>query len=74
MVGAHQKLYYWLKVFLEWSLNKLVKLKGITIESRFKATKTSFDELFTEEVNIPLTDAQQAVYEPIQEVMNTSSA
>ena len=51
-------------------IKQVEEAKGITNESRFKATKTTFDELFTEEVNIPLTDAQQAVYEPIQEAMN----
>ena len=52
-------------------IKQVSEAKGITIEARFKATKTSFDELFTEEVNIPLTEAQQAVYEPIQDAMNT---
>ena len=36
-------------------IKQVSEAKGITIESRFKATKTSFDELFTEEINIPLT-------------------
>ncbi len=37
--GAHQKLYYWLKVFLEWSLNKLVKLKGLLLNLDLKLQK-----------------------------------
>ena len=48
-----------------------MKLKGLLLKARFKATKTTFTELLTEEVNIPLTQAQQAVYEPIQEAMNS---
>ena len=70
-VGGASKALLLAKGFSRMVIKQVSEAKGITIESRFKATKTSFDELFTEEVNIPLTDAQQAVYEPIQVVMNT---
>ncbi|ETJ20780.1 MAG: Primosomal protein N', partial [Veillonella sp. DORA_A_3_16_22] len=70
-VGGASKALLLAKGFSRMVIKQVSEAKGITIESRFKATKTTFDELFTAEVNIPLTDAQQAVYEPIQEAMNT---
>ncbi|MFQ8977734.1 MAG: hypothetical protein ACLR5T_01675 [Veillonella sp.] len=70
-VGGASKALLLAKGFSRMVIKQVSEAKGITIESRFKATKTTFDELFTAEVNIPLTDAQQAVYEPIQEAMNS---
>ena len=46
---------------------------GIHIEERFKDTKTSFTELLSGEETIPLTDAQQIVYEPIKQMMDLES-
>ena len=43
---------------------------GIHIEERFKDTKTSFTELLSGEETIPLTEAQQIVYEPIKQMMD----
>lgn len=70
-VGGASKALLLAKGFSRMVIKQVSEAKGITNESRFKATKTTFDELFTEEVNIPLTDAQQAVYKPIQEAMNS---
>ena len=46
---------------------------GIHIEERFKDTKTSFTELLSGEETIPLTEAQQIVYEPIKQMMDLES-
>ena len=46
---------------------------GIHIEERFKDTKTSFTELLSGEEIIPLTEAQQMVYEPIKQMMDLES-
>lgn len=46
---------------------------GIHIEERFKDTKTSFTELLSGEETIPLTEAQQMVYEPIKQMMDLES-
>ena len=47
---------------------------GIHIEeSALKNTKTSFTELLSGEETIPLTDAQQIVYEPIKQMMDLES-
>lgn len=46
---------------------------GIQIEKRFKDTKTTFIELLSGEENIPLTDAQSAVYEPIKNAMDNET-
>ena len=70
-VGGASKALLLAKGFSRMVIKQVSEAKGITIESRFKATKTTFTELLTEEVNIPLTQAQQAVYEPIQEAMNS---
>ena len=52
-------------------IKQVSEAKGIVVEARFKATKTTFDGAFNRRVNIPLTEAQQAVYGPIQDAMNS---
>ena len=70
-VGGASKALLLAKGYSRMVIKQVSEAKGIVVEARFKATKTTFDELLTEEVNIPLTEAQQAVYGPIQDAMNS---
>ncbi|MBS5188496.1 MAG: primosomal protein N' [Veillonella sp.] len=70
-VGGASKALLLAKGYSRMVIKQVSEAKGIVVEARFKATKTTFDELLTEEVNIPLTEAQQAVYGPIQAAMNS---
>lgn len=70
-VGGASKALLLAKGYSRMVIKQVSEAKGIVVEARFKATKTTFDELLTEEVNIPLTEAQQVVYGPIQDAMNS---
>lgn len=70
-MGGASKALLLAKGYSRMVIKQVSEAKGIVVEARFKATKTTFDELLTEEVNIPLTEAQQAVYGPIQDAMNS---
>lgn len=54
------------KGFSSMIIKQVSASPGVQIESRFKDTRTSYTSLFKEETDIPLTQSQQDIYEPIK--------
>lgn len=69
-VGGASKALLLAKGYSRMVIKQVSEAYGIVVESRFKATKTVFDELLTEEYKIPLSEAQQKAYESIQYAMD----
>ncbi|WP_251422105.1 replication restart helicase PriA [Veillonella agrestimuris] len=69
-VGGAPKSLLRAKGFSHMVIKQVAAEPGISIESRFKDTKTTFTELLSKEEDIPLTDAQASVYKPIQQAID----
>lgn len=69
-VGGAPKSLLRAKGYSYMVIKQVAAEPGISVEERFKETKTTFTELFSKEEDIPLTEAQAVAYEPIQRAID----